>query len=102
MRIHYAGWARHSRRPPGRVRSDRAIPLLLAFLVFNHPSATAAQSLPSGWSASNVGSPLISGSASYDSGVFSLSGAGSDLLGTSDQLMFVHRQVTGDAVIIAR
>ena len=61
-----------------------------------------AQTLPPGWAAKNIGSPEISGSASFNSGTFSLSGAGDDIGGTYDQLTFVERQISGDATIVAR
>jgi hypothetical protein len=61
-----------------------------------------AQTLPAGWAVSNIGNPVISGSATHSSGTFSVSGAGTDIWGSSDQFTFVHRQLTGDATIVAR
>jgi regulation of enolase protein 1 (concanavalin A-like superfamily) len=49
-----------------------------------------------------VGAPLLSGTASFGDGAFSVSGAGANPLGTADQLMFVYRQFVGDGEITAR
>ena len=64
--------------------------------------SAAAQTLPDGWTASDVGGAAIRGSASYSDPAFTVSGAGADIWGTRDQFMFVHRQITGDATIVAR
>jgi hypothetical protein len=62
----------------------------------------SAQALPAGWTSSNVGNPALGGSATYSAGIFSVTGAGVDIWGSSDQFMFVYRQISGDATIIAR
>jgi uncharacterized repeat protein (TIGR01451 family) len=60
--------------------------------------------LPSPWTDTDVGSPAIAGSASYDSGVFTVNGAGTDIWGTSDQFNYVNQPLAGDGngTIIAR
>ncbi|HSM79970.1 MAG TPA: hypothetical protein VLT57_20175, partial [Bryobacteraceae bacterium] len=50
----------------------------------------------------NIGSPAIAGSASASGGVFTVSGAGSDIWQASDQFNFNYWPVTGDATITAR
>jgi hypothetical protein len=64
-----------------------------------------------GWTASDVGEPLFPGSACPAKGcsgqrqqgaAFAVTAAGRFLGGASDQFTFVHRQVTGDAVLNAR
>jgi regulation of enolase protein 1 (concanavalin A-like superfamily) len=62
----------------------------------------SAQSLPSPWSNTDVGAPILSGSAAVASGVFTIEGAGTDIWGTSDQFQFVYQQVSGDVEIVAR
>lgn len=52
----------------------------------------------------DIGSPGLAGSASYDSGsgVYTVTGGGTDIYGTSDKFRFVHEPWTGDGRIIAR
>ncbi len=78
----------------------RALFTVVAVLWF--ASSTAAQSLPLGWTAGDIGSPAISGTASSSGTTFTVSGAGSDVWGTRDQFMFVRRSMTGDGTIVAR
>ena len=61
-----------------------------------------AQSLPADWATIDVGSPALTGSATYANGSYTVAGAGVDVQGTSDQFRFVYRQLTGDGVIVAR
>jgi regulation of enolase protein 1 (concanavalin A-like superfamily) len=61
-----------------------------------------AQSLPAPWVNADVGAPVLAGSASHASGVFTIDGAGTDIWGTSDQFQFVYQQISGDVEIIAR
>jgi regulation of enolase protein 1 (concanavalin A-like superfamily) len=60
--------------------------------------------LPTPWSDTDVGSPAISGSASYANGVFTVNGAGADIYGTNDQFNYVNQPVGGDGngTLIAR
>ena len=66
------------------------------------PSEAAAQSLPSGWTSGDVGSPAMAGTATYSGSTFTVEGAGADVWDPSDQFRFVYRQVSGDVTIIAR
>jgi glucose/arabinose dehydrogenase len=63
----------------------------------------AAGPVPTPWKAQNIGSPALKGSATFDpsSGKFSVSGAGTDIWGTSDQFNYVYQPWTGDGAIIA-
>ena len=54
------------------------------------------------WTSSDVGSPATAGSFSESSGTFIVSGAGTDVWGTSDQFRYAYQTVTGDVEIIAR
>ncbi|MGH7996413.1 MAG: Ig-like domain-containing protein, partial [Opitutaceae bacterium] len=58
--------------------------------------------LPAGWTNQDIGAPAVPGGASYSSGTFTLSGAGTGAWGTSDQFQFAWQQVTGDCTIIAK
>ncbi len=64
------------------------------------PAATTT-ALPAGWSQTSIGT-TTAGSASYSSGVYTVSGSGSDIGGTSDSFGFAYRQISGDFTIIAR
>ncbi len=77
--------------------------IILAFtLVGLAPADGRAQSLPSGWAVSNIGSPALAGRGAYASDTFTLDGAGTDVWGVADQFVYAHRQITGDVRIVAR
>jgi regulation of enolase protein 1 (concanavalin A-like superfamily) len=61
-----------------------------------------AQTLPSGWSDSDIGSVGSAGSASYANGTFTVKGAGSMIGGTSDGFHFAYQPLSGDGSIVAR
>lgn len=61
-----------------------------------------AQTIASPWTASNIGAPTLNGSATQTSGIFRVTGGGSDINGSADQFMFVYQRVSGDADIVAR
>lgn len=63
----------------------------------------AAAAVPSPWKQQNIGSPTTAGSASYDAAAdqFTVSGAGKDIWGKSDQFNYVYQPWTGDGSIIA-
>jgi regulation of enolase protein 1 (concanavalin A-like superfamily)/phosphatidylserine/phosphatidylglycerophosphate/cardiolipin synthase-like enzyme len=63
-------------------------------------SSTAG--LPAPWADRDVGSVAIAGAAGYTNGVFSITAAGTDIWGTSDQFHFVYQPVSGDVTIQAR
>lgn len=65
-------------------------------------SEVSAQSLPSGWTSRDVGGPVLSGSASHSSGVFTVEAAGTDIWDTADQFHFVYRPMSGDLDVRAR
>jgi len=60
--------------------------------------------VPPPWNDTDVGSPAIAGSASYNNGVFTVNGSGTDIYGTYDQFNYVYQPVTGDGngTLIAR
>lgn len=72
---------------------------------FDHVQVTSsgvAGPLPSPWQDGDVGSPALSGSASYAGGVFTVNGAGTDMYGTNDQFNEVYQAANGNSTIIAR
>jgi regulation of enolase protein 1 (concanavalin A-like superfamily) len=65
-------------------------------------SGGGGSGLPAPWADGDIGSVPQAGSASYNSGTFSLTGSGADIWGTADAFHFVYQQVTGDVTIQAR
>lgn len=64
--------------------------------------ALAQSSLPAPWIAADVGSPSLTGSATYGNGTFTVNGGGMGVTGRNDQLHFVYQQVAGDTMIVSR
>jgi regulation of enolase protein 1 (concanavalin A-like superfamily) len=77
---------------------------LVGFSSFNRPTAVAQQawSLPSPWSAQDIGNPAIPSTGSFNQGTFTITAEGSDIWGQSDQFNFIYQQVSGDVDVIAR
>jgi glucose/arabinose dehydrogenase len=65
-------------------------------------TVTAAGGLPGPWIDTDVGAPSPAGSAAYLGGVFSVSGSGADIFGTSDQFNYVYQPSAGNGTLIAR
>lgn len=65
-------------------------------------AAGATAMVPSPWRANDVGAVGPAGQASYSAGVFTVSGAGADVWGTSDAFQYVNRPFSGDGEIVAR
>jgi regulation of enolase protein 1 (concanavalin A-like superfamily) len=59
-------------------------------------------SLPSPWQSGDIGGPGYAGGDSYLSGVFTVSGGGADIFGTSDQFRYVYQTASGDCEIKAK
>jgi hypothetical protein len=59
-------------------------------------------SLPSPWLTTNIGTVSQTGSVSHSNGVYTVTGAGSDIWGTSDNFRFVYQTLSGDGEIKAR
>jgi regulation of enolase protein 1 (concanavalin A-like superfamily) len=62
----------------------------------------SAPLVPAPWTAKDIGSPAVAGTATESAGTFTVSGDGSDIFNTSDQFQFVYQQVSGDTQIVAR
>ena len=66
-------------------------------------SAAADATLPSPWTDTDVGSPALAGSASYDgTSVYTISGNGVDIWGSDDQFNYLSQPLTGNETIVAR
>jgi parallel beta-helix repeat protein len=65
-------------------------------------SAAATLSPPAPFTAGDIGSPSLTGSTSYSSGVFTVSGSGDDIWNSSDQFQFASTPVSGNQTLIAR
>jgi len=71
-------------------------------VVWSFTTAPAGGGLPSPWVSQDIGSPGAAGSASYNSGTFTVNGSGADIAGTSDAGQFVYQPASGDCEIVAR
>src|SRR5439155_15124258 len=58
--------------------------------------------LPAGWSSGDIGTTGFAGSSTEQAGVFKVTGAGSDIWGTSDGFQFAYHQLAGDGQIVVR
>jgi hypothetical protein len=66
------------------------------------PTPPPANSLPAGWSDSDIGNTGTAGSASYSNGVYTVNGAGVGLGGTSDAFNFTSRTLSSNGTLVAR
>jgi regulation of enolase protein 1 (concanavalin A-like superfamily) len=85
-----------------RTRRVFEICFVIGFIGFIDISSAQAQTLPSPWSAQDIGSPEVSGRVSVSGSQFTVSAGGRDIWDQSDQFHFTYRQVTGDVDVIAR
>ena len=58
--------------------------------------------LPSRWSSQDIGATVISGSACYNAGTFTLRASGADIWDVSDQFHYANVLLNGDGTITAR
>ena len=65
-------------------------------------NATPMGPVPSPWQTQDIGTVGLTGNAFYGNGVFSLTGAGADIQGTSDAFRFAYVAATGNCAITAR
>jgi len=65
-------------------------------------SGSPVHSLPTGWSASNIGNPSLDGSEYQLNGTYVLDGAGTGLSGNSDQFNIVYKQLEGDGEVVVK
>jgi len=84
-------------------RPTVAVRFLLFFaLIAVCGRSQAFAAVPTPWVTRDVGAPVLAGSAAFNNGSFTVSGAGTDIWGTSDQFQFVYQRVAGDFQIAAR
>ena len=76
--------------------------ILSLVVVVTYPSSARAQSLPSGWSSTDIGAVGAAGSASGSGASFTVAGAGADIWGTADALRFTYTTLTGDGSVVTR
>ncbi|MEY9967468.1 outer membrane protein assembly factor BamB [Streptacidiphilus sp. MAP12-16] len=58
--------------------------------------------LPAVWTSSDVGSPALAGSASYQNGVYTVNGGGNDIWGSTDQFHYLSQPLTGNGTLTVR
>ncbi len=78
-----------------------------ATATFDHVTVSSTgsvdtQTLPAGWSFTDIGAVGAAGSAGESNGTFTVSGSGGDVWGTADALGFASTSMTGDGTIVAR
>ena len=74
-----------------------------AMATFTNVTVSTTSSAPqTAWANRDIGSPLLAGRASESNGIFSVTGAGADIWGSSDQFQFMYQQANGDLEIVAR
>jgi regulation of enolase protein 1 (concanavalin A-like superfamily) len=66
-------------------------------MIAAHPAAAQTSALPSGWTHADIGSPAVAGSAGSVGDTITVSGAGADVGGSSDEFHFAYQEASGDA-----
>jgi regulation of enolase protein 1 (concanavalin A-like superfamily) len=87
------------------IQTLRRSPVLVLFAVWGLMLAAApvtAQSLPAGWTSTDIGAVGRAGSASGSGGAFTVRGAGDDIWNAADAFHFAYVPLTGDGAIVAR
>jgi hypothetical protein len=64
--------------------------------------AAPTSSVPAPWLSQDIGPTGVAGSASFANAVFTVTGRGADVWGTSDAFHFVFQTLSGDATIVTR
>jgi hypothetical protein len=67
-----------------------------------NPTPGPSSRLPAGWAADAVGSPDLTGGASFDGSRWTVQGAGRNIWGSADEFEFAHTGINGDGVLVAR
>jgi len=75
---------------------------VLCALSLSIAGQAAAQALPSGWAATDIGAVGAAGNSSESGGTFTTAGGGADIWGTADAFRFTYTTMTGDGSIVAR
>jgi autotransporter-associated beta strand protein len=69
---------------------------------FETITITVTSSLPAPRQTADIGSVGLAGSATHDSGTYTLQGAGAGITGSADACRFVYQQASGDCDVIVR
>jgi regulation of enolase protein 1 (concanavalin A-like superfamily) len=64
--------------------------------------SASAQSLPTGWAATDIGNVGAAGSSSGSGGSFTVNGAGADIWNTADAFQFAYTTLSGDGSIVSQ
>jgi hypothetical protein len=83
-------------------KSVRGFVLVVCVVATLSSGRAGAQSLPSGWSTSDIGNVGAAGSASGSGGTFNVAGAGADIWGSADAFRYVYTTLTGNGSITAQ
>src|SRR5436190_12454011 len=75
--------------------------LLLIAILLAMPLSTFA-ALPPGWTDTDIGSPALAGSASFNNSLWTVTGGGSDIWNTADQFNLASTPFSGDGSITAQ
>lgn len=86
----------------GTLMGGLAVTSLTATTPKLNTATFSALTLQLSWAGQDIGSPSLSGSDSMNSGVWTLSGSGTDIGGTADQFHFVSQSLPGDGGIRSR
>ena len=85
--------------------SGAVVPLRALLLVALYVCVAArvnAQPVTPPWNTADIGGSAVRSSATVSSGVLTITAAGTDIGGSSDEFGFVYQRIVGDADIIAR
>lgn len=85
-----------------RVVSKTMANVSVAGSTWSFTTPAAGGSLPAGWDDDDVGAVGVAGSASYNGGVYRVSGSGADVWGTADAFHFAYQTLAGDGQMLAR
>jgi len=75
--------------------------LLLIAILLAMPLSTFA-ALPPGWTDTDIGSPALAGSASFNNSLWTVTGGGSDIWNTADQFNLASTPFSGDGSFTAQ
>ena len=76
--------------------------VVCALIVAVHPAAAQTSAMPSGWTSSDIGNPMVAGSAEISADTMTVRGAGANIGGMSDEFHFAYQAMSGDVDIRIR
>jgi hypothetical protein len=65
-------------------------------------NTASATTLPSGWTAADIGGPGVAGSTAFDGTIWTVRGGGTNIWDPADQFQYAYTTVGGDATLVAR